>query len=101
MRSSYTRASEVNPYVPVLTEMEPDSAGAVGPHRVIESVPEVADAGKNHCNPPPVGGFDGLRVPDRATRLRDRRDPSCRRDLDSVREGEVGIARQHRASRPA
>src|SRR6187455_694775 len=58
---------------------------------VMGSVLEVAAAGEDHRHVVTVGDLDRHLVPDAAPGLDDRRHPGLSRDLDPVREWEVGV----------
>jgi hypothetical protein len=63
-------------------------------------VAEVAPSREDHRHVVPVGDLDRHLVADRAAGLDDRRDAGLGRDLDSVREREVGVAGHDREPRP-
>src|SRR5688500_3704416 len=63
-------------------------------------VAEVPAAGEDHGHVVPVGDLDGHLVADAAARLDDRGDPGLGRDLDAVREREVGVRGHDRERRP-
>src|SRR5687767_4295225 len=52
---------------------------------------EVTASGEDHRHVVAIGHLDGHLVADAAAGLDDRGDPGLRRDLDAVREGEVGV----------
>src|SRR5688572_29084415 len=54
---------------------------------------EMATAGEDHRHVVAVGDLDRHLVPNTATGLDDGRDPGLCRDLDAVREREVGVGR--------
>src|SRR5581483_9228850 len=63
------------------------------------SVPEVARPREDHGEAEAVRGRDHVLVLHRAARLDDGRDALLRGELDAVREGEEGVARERGAAR--
>ena len=61
---------------------------------------EVPPSGEDHGEMVSIGDLDRHLVPDRSPRLDDRSHAGLRRDLDAVREREVGIRGHHREPRP-
>jgi hypothetical protein len=69
----------------------PVEAWASRPRKAEKSVPEMPNSGENHRQTEPVGGFNDLRIAQRASRLDDGRGPGFRNFFDAVGEGKERV----------